>query len=382
MAFCGNCGAQVPNGTKFCPACGKPIISATPQDLSAVTPSPAPAPAPVPEQAPTPAPEPIPVQQAQPVQEQVVTPPPVQPMQQPVQQSVVPPTPQPVQQPVQQQPGIKVIMSAESDMESGEDPEPVVGTYQMPAGAAYAQKQKGKSNLPLILAVAGGVAALIIIVTAVKNVLGGVAAASDKSTALSDMLYQAAYNRQYINGGSAPGGSSQGAMSGSADAQASGGAGSVEIADYASVTGETAETDIFTVLVPEGWAAFPVKSTSGDGSFDQMKLNLIKGGQSSDDLWTKNAIKIEVANYNASYSVYMDAFENYEDVTLPLGDYTYTGPAGEYSGGWECAMLSSKIDVDGGEGFIAGSVFYKVNDEVISLSDPDVQAILASVKVK
>ncbi len=45
-------------------------------------------------------------------------------------------------------------------------------------------------------------------------------------------------------------------------------------------------------------------------------------------------------------------------------------------------MLSAPVTVDSGEGFVAGSVFYKVKDEVISLSDPDVQAILASVKIK
>ena len=65
-------------------------------------------------------------------------------------------------------------------------------------------------------------------------------------------------------------------------------------------------------------------------------------------------------------------------MTLPLGQYTYTGPAGEYQGDWECAMLSAT----NGEGYVAGSVFYKVKDEEISLSDADVQAILASIKVK
>ncbi len=311
MAFCGNCGAQVPDGTKFCPACGKPIIEARPQDPAAVqTAAPAQAPA----------------------------------MQQPV-------TPPPVAR------------------------GPVV-------------QQNKKSPLPLILGIAGAVIALIVVIVAIRNVFAGVAAANDKSTALSDMIYQAAYNRRYTKGGSSASGKE--AKSGSessggdvaeskSDGTSSGsGGGDVQIADYASITGETYENGVFSVLVPDGWAAFPVKSTSGDGSIEEHKLNLVKGGTSDADLWSKCSIKIEVANYSASYSVYLDAFENYEDVTLPLGQYTYTGPAGEYQGDWECAMLSAT----NGEGYVAGSVFYKVKDEEISLSDADVQAILASVKVK
>ncbi len=402
MPFCSNCGTQVSDGMKFCHACGKPIIvapSAVPTPAPELAPAPVPEPMPVP--APTPAPAPVP-----------------EPMPVPA------PTPAPAPTPVVQNTGggLNIDLGQDYDMESGEDPEPIVGTYSIPgltvipvqnaapvqgsvpvqnvapqaAQGGYAQgaapgayaapnqvaaKPKKKGKLPLILGIVGGIAALILIGVGVSKVIGG--SSSAPSHALSNMLYQAAYNRQQMKGGSSASTGSLSEASGSQDTTGSnGGSGSVQIADYASVGGEIAETAKFSVLVPDGWKAFPVKSTSGDGSMDEYKLNIIKGGTSNDDLWSKNAIKIEVADYNASYSVYLDAFENYEDVELKLGDYTYTGPAGEYSGGWECAMLSAPVTVDSGEGFVAGSVFYKVKDEVISLSDPDVQAILASIKLK
>ena len=43
MAFCINCGSQIPDGAKFCPSCGTPVASI-----------PTPAPAPVPEPIPAP----------------------------------------------------------------------------------------------------------------------------------------------------------------------------------------------------------------------------------------------------------------------------------------------------------------------------------------
>ena len=72
--FCTNCGAQVPDGSKFCTSCGSPIAAA-PAPAPAPVP-PAPVPEPVVPSAPEPAPasEPIP---APPTPEQVAAPEPV-----------------------------------------------------------------------------------------------------------------------------------------------------------------------------------------------------------------------------------------------------------------------------------------------------------------
>ena len=88
--FCTNCGAQVPDGSKFCTHCGSPIAAA-PAPAPAPVPS---APAPEPVVTPAPAPEPIP---APPMPEQVAAPEPA-PVPEPV--ATPAPAPEPVAAPV------------------------------------------------------------------------------------------------------------------------------------------------------------------------------------------------------------------------------------------------------------------------------------------
>ena len=99
--FCTNCGAQVPDGSKFCTSCGSPIAAA-PAPAPAPVP-PAPVPEPVVPSAPEPAPasEPIP---APPTPEQVAAPEPVvtptpEPSA-PAPEPVATPAPEPVAAPV------------------------------------------------------------------------------------------------------------------------------------------------------------------------------------------------------------------------------------------------------------------------------------------
>ena len=56
--FCSKCGAQIEDGTKFCPKCGQPAETATaPESASEPAPAPAPASAPAPAAAPAAAPK-------------------------------------------------------------------------------------------------------------------------------------------------------------------------------------------------------------------------------------------------------------------------------------------------------------------------------------
>ncbi len=107
MAFCINCGSQVPDGAKFCAACGTPVVSAP-------APAPAPAPEPIPEPVVEPAPEPAPI----PVPEPVPAPAPVQGSQQFIQ---VPPT--------------------DTDPDLDMEGPPIVGSYAIPGMENVPQQQ-------------------------------------------------------------------------------------------------------------------------------------------------------------------------------------------------------------------------------------------------
>ena len=136
MAFCLNCGIALPDGSKFCPSCG------TPQpDLANI--APAPAAAPVVE----PAVEDIFISKRKaPVQETVAaaeTVPVEEIVEERVEEAVAVEEPEldeieiPRQEvPVKVTPAANVpgrlgspIMQADYDMESGEEPDPVVGNY-------------------------------------------------------------------------------------------------------------------------------------------------------------------------------------------------------------------------------------------------------------
>ena len=66
MAFCINCGSQIPDGAKFCPSCGSPAAS-IPTPAPAPVPEPIPAPTPVYESTPEPAPAPVPEPAPEPI---------------------------------------------------------------------------------------------------------------------------------------------------------------------------------------------------------------------------------------------------------------------------------------------------------------------------
>ena len=97
--FCTNCGAQVPDGSKFSTSCGSPSAAApapAPAPVpSAPAPEPAPEPAPMPEPVATPAPAPEPIP-APPTPEPVVTP---APEPAPMPEPVATPAPEPAPMP-------------------------------------------------------------------------------------------------------------------------------------------------------------------------------------------------------------------------------------------------------------------------------------------
>ena len=183
--FCTNCGAQVPDGSKFCTHCGSPIAAAPAPAPAPVPPAPAPEPVvppvpePVPAPEPTAAPVPTPVDEAPqaapepaPMPEPVATPAPepaAVPVPTPVNEvpqaapiptpvptaAPVPPAPAPAAAPV---PPAPVPPAPQANYGSPVPPAPQVN-YAAPTPGAGALPPAKKSKTPLII----GIAAVVLV---------------------------------------------------------------------------------------------------------------------------------------------------------------------------------------------------------------------------
>lgn len=188
--FCTNCGAQVPDGSKFCTHCGSPIAAApapapapvppapapepvvpsapepapVPEPVAAPVPEPptpeppasAPEPAPVPEPVATPAPEPAAAPVPTPVNEVPQTAPIPTPVPTPVPAAApVPPAPTPAAAPV---PPAPVPPAPQANYGSPVPPAPQVN-YTAPTPSAGAVPPAKKSKTPLII----GIAAVVLV---------------------------------------------------------------------------------------------------------------------------------------------------------------------------------------------------------------------------
>ena len=201
MAFCMNCGNKIPKGTKFCTNCGTPVPEG-PAKMEAAAPAVQATPEPVVQAAPEPKPQPVAAPE-------------------PVVQAASQPVAAPAPQPIVSKPMVGLDIG-EADMESGEMPEPIVGSYVMPgaaeaAGARAAMqgqqpaqsvkraKQSGpkKRISPVIFIIAGGAAVLIAIIVVaavlISNRTTATKAPEGTGTALVDLLDDAAYNEQMEN---------------------------------------------------------------------------------------------------------------------------------------------------------------------------------------
>ena len=143
------------------------------------------------------------------------------------------------------------------------------------------------------------------------------------------------------------------------------------------ITGETYNAGNFSALVPNGWMAIPVTEMwSDDGAVDPDALQIIKDGTSEYDILTKAYIQF---NYYAPETDLMvpssEWYDGAEDLDpIVAGEYTWNGFTA-VSGG------NTMITLWTGE---AGAVQYQATlwcngDNVISVTDADVLAILASV---
>ena len=144
------------------------------------------------------------------------------------------------------------------------------------------------------------------------------------------------------------------------------------------VTGETYDAGNVSVLVPNGWKAFPVSDMFDDydGENDPTAVQVCKGGETEWDVFTKPYMQINYYPDNTMY-VSSDWYENVVDLEpMQLGGYTWKG--------FTCTSLDypTAILYTDGDVQIQVSITLENENEKISLDDVDVQAIIASIQVK
>ncbi len=142
--------------------------------------------------------------------------------------------------------------------------------------------------------------------------------------------------------------------------------------------GETYDAGNVSVLVPDGWKAFPVTDVfeEYDGEYDPTAVQVCKGGEEEWDIFTKPYMQI---NYYPDNSMYVssDWYDNVVELEpMQIGGYTWNGFTGT-SLDYPMAVLYTDGDVQ-----IQVSITLENTDGKISLDDADVQAIIASIQVK
>lgn len=149
-------------------------------------------------------------------------------------------------------------------------------------------------------------------------------------------------------------------------------------ADPSEVKGETYDAGEVSALVPEGWKAFPVTDLFDeyDGDYDPTAIQIAKGAESEWDLFTVPYIQI---NYYGpdSWGMMMDSsfYDETEDLEpMTLGSYKWTGfnvIDEEYP---QTILWAEDGDIQ-----IQVMMNLGTGKDAISVSDPEVQAIVASI---
>ena len=148
------------------------------------------------------------------------------------------------------------------------------------------------------------------------------------------------------------------------------------------VKGEMYDTGKFSVLVPEGWKAFPVSDvfSEEEDDFDDTQLYIYKGAESEIDMFSKCGGTISYYDKDTTYWSAKDWYDNVQDLeplTVDSGTWTaYTGDSFEIP----CVVFST--GEDGGDQF-AATFTLSANDgkETLELNDEEILAILGSITV-
>jgi len=146
------------------------------------------------------------------------------------------------------------------------------------------------------------------------------------------------------------------------------------------VKGETFETDLISALVPNGWKAFPASDLFDEyeGDNDPTSISIYKDAKSELDMFSKPGLTIRYTK--PEITMIPPAADWYEDVTeladIKAGSYTWKGFTGVSFDVPVAALYTNETDQ------FTVNVTLEASGGKITLEDPDVLAILGSIKVK
>ncbi len=146
---------------------------------------------------------------------------------------------------------------------------------------------------------------------------------------------------------------------------------------------EVYNTGEFSVLIPNGWAAVAVKDPFSDppNAEKTNSLNIIKGGATEEDLRTGLYVRLDY--YGPGTEMPEPGAEVCQNVAeiepLRLGAYTWQGFTGEELFGRVALGKVAVLWTDTEAGNFMASCWLERKREEITLEDPQLRAILASV---
>ncbi|MBE6984625.1 MAG: hypothetical protein E7434_03225 [Ruminococcaceae bacterium] len=146
----------------------------------------------------------------------------------------------------------------------------------------------------------------------------------------------------------------------------------------AEPTGTTYDTGCFNVFVPDGWYAIPSTDVFAEDSntLNPKQLQICKGGSSDFDIFTKPFIRIDYYDPTTEMvppdKEWYDEAEDIDPVTI--GTRTWTGfEAVSMDYPFTCLY----VEEDGHKYQV--TIYTEQDDGSISMTDADVQAIIASI---
>ena len=148
-----------------------------------------------------------------------------------------------------------------------------------------------------------------------------------------------------------------------------------------SVSGETYETEVLSVLVPEGWKAFPYYQ-AGSQEVIPGTVGIRKGATDINDQMRTPGLLIAITKRTNLITISKSSFADGEDVEpFQMGKYTWTGIKGTFSLGSTVTPMIMVQTLNEGYNYRVDFIL-EGSGKKISMDDADVKAIIQSITVK